>query len=66
VELREIGDVAAIALFPPGVDLIPRVDFFNEEVHSNLTSTSAHQLVRQALADDFNDIATLGGSPVLV
>jgi len=60
VELQEIGDVAAIALFPPGAYLVPRADFFNEEVHSFLTLTYAHQLVRQALAVNPNDIAAKG------
>jgi thiamine monophosphate kinase len=60
VELREIADVAVIALFPPGADLVPRVDFLKEEVHSYLTSTSAHHLVRQALAVNLNDISAMG------
>jgi thiamine-monophosphate kinase len=63
---KGVGDGAVIASLSPSTNPVSTVDLLVEEVHFDLTLVSVHPQGRQALAVNLNDIAALGGSPVLL
>lgn len=60
---KGIGDDAAIASLSTGTDLVSTVDLLVEDVHFDLTLTSARHLGRKPLAANLSDIAPMGATP---
>jgi len=58
---KGIGDDAAITSLSTGTDLVSTVDLLVEEVHFDLTLTSARYLGRKSFAVNLSDIGIIDG-----